>query len=345
MIYKFSFIEKILLSNDIIPHPFADAASSVGLGFALSCAVKLKIADQLSLEMKPVASIAQGAHVSEIGARLILDCLEAMGYVKEVNGNYAFNKRGYKNLSPESPENFRHFILFCDFLYKGYSKLDETVKLGRRTEASMLEIMTDYEWELFSRAMIDISSTNCKEVARKITVRKTYTRILDLGGSHGLYSIELCKKHPQIEAVIVDFPQVEKYALECIKKHNMQERVSFIPMDFMKDELPQGFDLVLAFNIIHGMNASENDQLASKVFKAIQQGGQFIILDQIKGIGNGSQLSKATTSYMALNLLHQTGGKTYSKEEVDQFTMAHGFKKSLLKKLNAPGFGLIACQK
>ncbi|MBL7929647.1 MAG: hypothetical protein JNL47_09310 [Bacteroidia bacterium] len=42
MIYKFSLIEKILLSNDIIPHPFADASSSVGLGFALGSAIKLK---------------------------------------------------------------------------------------------------------------------------------------------------------------------------------------------------------------------------------------------------------------------------------------------------------------
>ena len=59
MIYKFSIIEKILLANDIIPHPFADASSSVGLGFALGSAVKLKITDQLTLAAKEVKDIAK----------------------------------------------------------------------------------------------------------------------------------------------------------------------------------------------------------------------------------------------------------------------------------------------
>ncbi|MBK7694466.1 MAG: hypothetical protein IPI30_09115 [Saprospiraceae bacterium] len=47
------------MSNDIIPHPFTDAASSVGLGFALGSAVKLKIADQLSMDLKDLKSIAR----------------------------------------------------------------------------------------------------------------------------------------------------------------------------------------------------------------------------------------------------------------------------------------------
>ncbi|MBK6355103.1 MAG: hypothetical protein IPF46_17380 [Saprospiraceae bacterium] len=170
MIYKFSLIEKILLSNDIIPHPFTDAASSVGLGFALGSAVKLKIADQLSMDLKDLKSIARDASVSEVGAELILDCLDALGYVIKKENQYAFTKRGFNNLSPNSPNNFRHFILFCNYLYKGYLQLDETIRLGKRSQSSMLDEMTEYEWELFSRAMIDISKTNLKEVVQKIPV-------------------------------------------------------------------------------------------------------------------------------------------------------------------------------
>ncbi|HWR34019.1 MAG TPA: hypothetical protein VN451_10845 [Chitinophagaceae bacterium] len=125
MIYNFSLIEKMLLSNDIIPHPFADVASSVGLGFALGSAVKLKIADQLTLAPQDTGSIARAAQVSEIGAELILDCLDALEYVQKKDGKYAFTKRGYKNLSPASPNNFRHFILFCGDLYKGYLRLNQ----------------------------------------------------------------------------------------------------------------------------------------------------------------------------------------------------------------------------
>jgi hypothetical protein len=56
-------------------------------------------------------------------------------------------------------------------------------------------------------------------------------------------------------------------------------------------------------------------------------------------------MSKATTSYMALNLLHQAGGKTYSRNEVDSIMQKVGFKYTELKKLHAPGFGVIICTK
>ncbi|MBL7809089.1 MAG: hypothetical protein JNN28_14815 [Saprospiraceae bacterium] len=345
MIYKFSLIEKILLSNDIIPHPFADASSSVGLGFALGSAVKLKIADALSTEHKSVPKIAAKAGVSELGCELVLDCLDALGYVTKKGHQFAFTKRGYQNLSPESPQNFRHFILFCDYLYKGYLNLDETIRQGKPAESAMLEKMTEYEWELFSRAMIDISQTNVKEVAGKVPVRKSATKMLDLGGSHGLYSIELCKKHPQLKATIVDLPPVKKYADECIAKHSAGDKIGYLASDFMKDDLPKGNDIILGFNIIHGLTPSENEYLAAKAFESLNPGGCYVILDQIKGIGGSSQLSKATTAYMALNLLHQAGGKTYTYAEADTIAKKAGFQKTTLKKLNAPGFGVIVCFK
>ncbi len=345
MIYKFSLIEKILLANDIIPHPFADASSSVGLGFALGCSVKLKIADALLMDYQHINAIAAKAGVSTKGCEIILDCLDALGYTRKDGDNYSFTKRGFKSLSPLSEDNFRHFILFCDYLYKGYITIDETIKHGKRPHSNMLEELTDYEWELFSRAMIDISKTNVKEVCKKISVSETDTTMLDLGGSHGLYSIELCRKHSRLKSSVIDLPPVKKYTDECVAKHHAAGSVSFVASDFMKDELPKNNDIILAFNIIHGLNATENEELAKKVFSSLNNGGRYIILDQIKGIGGKSQLSKATTAYMALNLLHQAGGNTYTHKEADMFAKKAGFKNTQLKKLNAPGFGLVICTK
>lgn len=345
MIYKFSFIEKILLSNDIITHPFADSSSSVGLAFALGSAVKLKIVDHLSTEFKDITQIAKEADVSEIGTELVLDCLDALGYVQKKDGQYAFTKRGFKNLSKQSPNNFRYFILFCDYLYKGYMQLDETIRMGRRPNSNMLEDLSEYEWKLFSRAMIDIAKTNMKEIAGKIPLKENHKKLLDLGGSHGLYSIELCKRHPQLKATIIDLYPVKKYAEECIAQYNALNSVSFLAADFMNDKLPKNVDVILAFNVIHGLNTNENEMLAEKVYDSLNDGGIYVILDQIKGIGNNSQMSRATTSYMALNLLHQAGGKTYSKNEIDTFTQKVGFKTSELKKLKAPGFGVVICYK
>jgi|GEM_PF-2612028 len=149
----------------------------------------------------------------------------------------------------------KHFILFCDYLYKGYLQLDETIRLGRRASSNMLEEMWEWEWELFSRAMIDISKTNFKEVASKITIPKSASKMLDLGGSHGLYSIELCRRNPGLKGIVVDLAPVKKYADECIAAYKVSDQVSYLTADFMKDEILSGIDVILGFNIIHGFES------------------------------------------------------------------------------------------
>ena len=92
--------------------------------------------------------------------------------------------------------------------------------------------------------------------------------MLELGGAQGLYSIELCKKYPRLRSSVLDLPPVKKYADECIAKQHAANNVSFVASDFMKDELPKGNDIILAFNIIHGLNPAKNDELAKNVFSS-----------------------------------------------------------------------------
>lgn len=65
--------------------------------------------------------------------------------------------------------------------------------------------------------------------------------------------------------------------------------------------------------------------------------------DQGELPGGTTQLSKATTSFMALNLMHQAGGRTWSATEVEAFAREAGFTATSLKKLRSPGFAVIAC--
>ncbi len=344
MIHKFNIIERILLNLNIIPHPLMDTAVNVGLAKALGVAVKIKITDQLSTQEKSVTNIAKACNISEKGTEIILDCLEAMGYVDKNSGGYKFNKRGSKFLDRNSPDSFCYFILFSDWAYNSFINLEDTVRLGKQPRESLV-YFNEHEWELFSRAMAELANTNLKEVVGKIKIPHTATQLLDLGGSHGLYSIEFCKKHPALKAEIVDYEPVRKYADENIEKHNMQGRVTFTASDFMKEDVPHSNDIVLLFQIIHQNTPEQNIALFKKVYSALNQGGQLVILEQIKGIGSKSQLSKSNTSFIALNLFHQASGNAYAFEEVSAWAKEARFTKQTLKKLNAPGFGLIVCEK
>lgn len=344
MIHRFNFIEKLLLNKDLIPHPFADIGSMPALGKALGVAVKMKITDQLGPKAKSVAQIARGASVSEKGAELVLDCLAALGYVVRTGDGYRFTRRGSIMLDRGSPRNMLHFIAFADQTYDSFVDLEDSIRYGR-TSRNNLKDFSQEDWDLFSRAMIDVARTNLTEVTAKIRLPEGAKRIIDLGGSHGLYSIALCQKHPGLAATVLDLEPVRKFAEESIAAANVQGRVAYSACDFMQDALPAGQDAALLFNIIHGFSPEQNTALFSKVSGSLNKGGRLIILDQIKGTGGSSQLSQATTSFMAINLFHQANGNAYSHEEVSAWSKAAGFNAARLDKLNAPGFGLITCMK
>ncbi|MBL7817293.1 MAG: hypothetical protein JNL70_19965 [Saprospiraceae bacterium] len=152
MVYQFNIIERILLNVNIIPHPLMDAAVNVGLAKALGVAVKLKITDQLSKQEKSITAIAQACDISEKGTEIILNCLEAMGYVDKNSKGYKFNKRGSKFLDRQSLDSFCNFILFSDWAYNSFINLEDTVRLGKQPRENLV-YFNDHEWALFTLAM------------------------------------------------------------------------------------------------------------------------------------------------------------------------------------------------
>jgi cyclopropane fatty-acyl-phospholipid synthase-like methyltransferase len=164
---------------------------------------------------------------------------------------------------------------------------------------------------------------------------------LDLGGSHGIHSIECCRKVPGLTAEVFDLEPTRSSAERTIRKNKMSKKVKFRSGDFLKDSLGNGYDVVLAFNVIHGLTESKNQKLAKRVFDSMNPGGIYVILDQIKEARGKSQLSQFIPATMGVMLFNQTGGRTYSFEEVEGWVKKVGFKKIEFKKLRSPGNGLI----
>ena len=344
MIHKFHLIERILLNKDIIPHPFADATINAGLTRALTASAKLGLTGALSPTFQGVSALAQSCEINEKGCRLLLDCLEALGYVEHRHGEFRFSKRGLKHLDPQAANTFHWFILFGDLLFRSFDNLEHTIREGAPKQ-KYYENYGDAEWEIYSRAMAEIARNNIPEISRKVKLPKQASKLLDLGGNHGLYSIALCRLQPQLQAVVLDGEPVRKYTDEYISKAQMQTRVHFQAGDFLQDQLPGGQDVVLLFNIIHMFGEAENINLLQRIGKALNPGGQVLVFDQINGVGSRSQLARAMTSYMALNLFHQANGNTYSFDNVQNWASQTGYSSCSLSKLRVPGFGLVTCTK
>jgi len=192
--------------------------------------------------------------------------------------------------------------------------------------------------------MIAIARLVSGEVAGKLKFLSSGGRLLDVGGGHGEYSVALCRKFPDLVAVLFDSPQTLAAGRKHVVAEKLGQRITFQEGDFLAGDLPTGFDAVLLFNIVHGFTAEQNMALFRKVRRALQPGGRVVVLDQLdKNIPMASLT--ATARLLALSYYHVLGGRVYPFDEIAGWLEAAGFREvRRIDLIKVPGNALILGQ-
>jgi cyclopropane fatty-acyl-phospholipid synthase-like methyltransferase len=100
-------------------------------------------------------------------------------------------------------------------------------------------------------------------------------RLLDLGGGSGVLSMALARRYPEMTFTVVDIPNVCAAGREIAVENALADRITYHPADFLSDELPSGFDVVLECDV-----NVYSEALFRKVRDSLNPGGRFLILDQ-----------------------------------------------------------------
>ncbi len=74
-------------------------------------------------------------------------------------------------------------------------------------------------------------------------------QMMDVGGSSGVISMALVRKYPSLMSTIVDIKNVCDVGKEIIEENQLSDRITYYPADFLNEELPKGFDMVLHCDI------------------------------------------------------------------------------------------------
>ena len=99
---------------------------------------------------------------------------------------------------------------------------------------------------------------------------------MDLGGGSGVVSFALLRKHDELVSTVVDMESVCETGRAIAEEIGMGERVAYHPADFLSDELPGGFDVVIECDV-----DVYDEVLLGKVWRSLQEGGRFVIVDQL----------------------------------------------------------------
>ncbi len=98
-------------------------------------------------------------------------------------------------------------------------------------------------------------------------------RILDVGGGSGVVSLALLRRHPQARAVVVDLDNVCVAGREIAADHATHDRIEYRALDFLADDLPSGFDLVVYCDV-----GEFDEQVLHKLRSSLDPGGRLVIV-------------------------------------------------------------------
>jgi len=202
------------------------------------------------------------------------------------------------------------------------------------------------EWFYYQKAMEAAASATSKEAARKIPVPAHASKMLDIGGAHGLYSVALCKKNPGLSSVILDLPPAVEKAKPILEKYKMGDRVKHLAGNVLVDDFGnEVYDIILMASVAHHFTREENIVVAKKACRALKPGGVFTIMEVLRNDTikyNGDMLSALGDFFFALS---STSG-IWSLQEIKQWQKEAGFihyKKNTF--LTIPGYTAVCGKK
>jgi predicted O-methyltransferase YrrM len=100
-------------------------------------------------------------------------------------------------------------------------------------------------------------------------------RMMDLGGGSGVLSMALLRRCPDLSAVVVDIANVCAAGRRIAQEESMETRLTYHAADFLHDELPSGFDLILDCDV-----GAYSEPMLEKIRAALAPGGRLVIVHQ-----------------------------------------------------------------
>jgi 2-polyprenyl-3-methyl-5-hydroxy-6-metoxy-1,4-benzoquinol methylase len=198
-------------------------------------------------------------------------------------------------------------------------------------------------WGYYQKGMLESARFDAPVLARHVPVRKGATRLLDVGGSHGLMGATLCRKHPPMRAMVLDLPAAIPHARMLAKEEGIADIVEHRSGDLMVDEFGEGWDVVLLSNILHHFQPDRIASILARAHAALVDDGTVAIWEIERprrearpSEGDGVALFFRLTSTAA----------AYSGDEYVEWLRAAGFtRQRIVRPRLSPGYVLVHARK
>jgi hypothetical protein len=127
------------------------------------------------------------------------------------------------------------------------------------------------------------------------------TKLVDVGGGHGLLLASILEKYPQMSGVLFDAPSVIDGAKEVIEEHGVGGRCDAVGGDFFAS-VPAGGDAYIMKHIIHDWEDERALTILQNCHRAMTENGKLLVVEMVIPEGNTPSLGKFLDLEMLLFL-------------------------------------------
>jgi len=259
---------------------------------ALKTAFELGLIDHLvQHHPAPVAQLAGIARADQTGTAFLLDLLAAANVVENSEHGYSLSAAfrialRYRDLL-ETKLDFAGFLA-ADYLdlftglvadpagFMKRARLFQLFDYQRAREPSQ----TNYER---TRAWMKLTTTLTRYEARACLRAHDFSgvrRMLDVGGNSGEFALQVCRRHPSLEATVIDLPLVCEVGQDHLLAEPERTRIGFVKGDIRQDPLPGGYDLISFKSILHDWPEDAARAFLTKAAQALDPGGTLLIFER-----------------------------------------------------------------
>jgi predicted O-methyltransferase YrrM len=330
-------LESALLATGLVPVAMLEAYGPA-YARAITAATRLGIFEALGDGAGPATAVAETCHTNPRATEKLLNLLVTMKYVRYGGGTYALARNTRRWLLADAPGSIRDLILMKDLEWSWIDQLESFVQDGQPLDVH--GTMSTDDWSAYQRGMRAQANLLAPLLARRIPVPAGASQMLDIGGSHGYFSVVLCRRHPGLQATVLDLPPAVEQAAPILAREGMGDRVVHHAGDALADDLGEAaFDLILVVSLVHHFDDATNRLLARKAARALRPGGYLVIGDALRpeSPGKGGQQGAFFDLYFALT--SQSGLWTFDEMRSWQVDAGLVPRKSI-SVVPGGGFGL-----
>ncbi|MEJ7681183.1 MAG: class I SAM-dependent methyltransferase [Segetibacter sp.] len=254
----------------LVPTPLAYSHFGFMISKFLLEAVDKGIFEAIGNNKASLSQIADACNLNQKALKSLLGVLATMGLINHKNNSFFLTRKSKKWILKDSPDSLYWLLMFDNRVcLKWMDNVGSFLETGKGLQYH--DTFNEEEWFYYQKAMEAAASATSKEAVRKIPVPTSAAKMLDIGGSHGLYSVALCKKNPGLSSVILDLPPAVEKAKAILEKFEMGDRVKHLAGNVLTDDLGNEiYDIVLMASVAHHFTNEENILVAKKVFRALK---------------------------------------------------------------------------